>query len=217
MLSHFIKKAYEKYDFISAYIYGPQGVGKTTYALKVMFEIYQDWDQVLNHTFLTTEALTSKLNEAVQNDERIPAILIDDAGLVFIKYMWYKDFSIWFSKLYNLIRTICAGVLFTSVEVSDIIKFIRDKVIYRVAIIKQEEKAKAIGYRVFTLPSLEQRVKLTFEDTFTLQLPQEVRDKYNQQRKEVIKNLMTDITKRTQKKPKEPALSKDEILKNIKI
>jgi len=217
VLSHFIKKAYEKYDFISAYIYGPQGVGKTTYALKVMFEIYQDWDQVLNHTFLTTEALTSKLNEAVQNDERIPAILIDDAGLVFIKYMWYKDFSIWFSKLYNLIRTICAGVLFTSVEVSDIIKFIRDKVIYRVAIIKQEEKAKAIGYRVFTLPSLEQRVKLTFEDTFTLQLPQEVRDKYNQQRKEVIKNLMTDITKRTQKKPKEPALSKDEILKNIKI
>jgi len=201
-LAHLIRKAHESYGFVSAFIYGHQGAGKTTYALKTLNAIYNNWDMVLKYTFLDGEKLISTLIEAYQNEERIKAILIDDAGLVFIKYSWYKDFSQWFSKLFNIIRTICSGVLLTSIEVTDIIKFVRDKVMYRVYVEKKAPKeAVAIGYKVKVLPSLEYIVERTFSDQVKLELPNEVRKQYEEYRKQVVGELLSEVRKPRKKEP----------------
>jgi len=193
-LSLFINSAYSSYGFCSAFVYGSQGVGKTTYALKVLYGVYGDWDKVLENTYFYIDNLIPRLKDCVKSGKRIKAILLDDAGVWLIKYHWRKDFSVWFSKLFNLIRTICSGIIFTSVEVSDIVKFVRDKVQYRVSIrVIDNLTREAIGYRVITLPTLERIVKRWFIDRFRLDLPGDVRKEYEEMRKEAIERLMSDV------------------------
>lgn len=214
VLSFFINRAYESYGFVSAFIYGPQGVGKTTYALKVLYYVYKDWDKVLENTYFYIDNLIPRLVECFKNNERIKAILLDDAGVWLLKYYWYKYFPIWFSKLFNLMRTICSGIIFTSVEVSDIVKFVRDKVRYRVAIrVVDDDVRKAIGYKVITLPTLERIVKRYFVDYFKLDLPSDVRREYESMRREAIERLLGEVhgKKRERKTTKEEML--EELMK----
>jgi len=44
-LARLISSAYKRYDFVSAFVIGPQGMGKTTYAMLVAYEVYGDWGQ----------------------------------------------------------------------------------------------------------------------------------------------------------------------------
>jgi len=189
-LSFLIKQAYRNYGFVSAFIYGPQGVGKTTYGLKVLYYVYGSWDLALKYTLFDLETTKQVLENAFNKSRRIKVILLDDVGTWLIKYSWHKNPAIWFSKLYNMIRTVCSGVIFTSVEVSDIIKFVRDKVVYRVPIKRIDQNTSlAIGYKVNTLPSLEQYVERIFEDEFGLKLPSYVRTYYEMKRREALANL----------------------------
>jgi len=198
ILGNIIFNAYYNYGFVSAFVYGSQGVGKTTYALKVMYNVYGDWDEVLGNTYFYVDDLIPRLHRCADEGKRIRCILLDDAGVWLIKYRWSERFSVWFCQLFNLIRTVCAGVIFTSVEVSDIVRFIRDKVIYRVSIRvpenpRDELDREAIGYRVFVTPTLQHWVKKVFIDRFTLRLPDDVRERYNEMRKEAIKRLMGEL------------------------
>ena len=214
-LSYFIKRAYENYGFVSAFIYGFQGVGKTTYGLKVLHGIYNDWDMVLDNTYFYIDNLLPKLKESYKSGERIKAILLDDAGVWLTKYYWYRHFSVWFSKFFNLIRTVSAGLLFTSVEVTDIVKFVRDKMVYRVAIIPENRLwRKAIGYKVVLLPSLDRIVVRYFADRFTLKLPSDVRKQYEEMRKEALEKLMSEIERKKQP-PKPPAIKLDALIREL--
>lgn len=199
-LSLFINKAYENYSFVSAFIYGPQGVGKTTYALKTLYYVYGSWEEALNNTYFYIDNLLPRLKETFERGERIKAVLLDDAGVWLVKYYWRRDFSVWFSKFFNLIRTIVSGVIFTSVEVTDIVKFVRDKVMYRVNVMRiSRDTSKAIGYRVKTNPMLEQYVERVFEDIFGLSLPEDVREKYEAKRREAIATLFKELESSTPK------------------
>ncbi|RLG73710.1 MAG: hypothetical protein DRO14_06425 [Thermoprotei archaeon] len=189
-----IIKAYNTQSFISAFAYGHQGVGKTTYALLILYNVYRDWDKVLDNTYFYIETLIPKLKKALQSGERIPAILLDDAGIWLVKYSWRKNFSQWFSKLFNLMRTVVAGIIFTSVEVSDIVKFVRDKVIYRISIVRFRDFVEARAYRCYITPMLRHYVKKRFIDRFTYDLlPADVRAKYEAKRREALMRLMKEV------------------------
>jgi len=193
-LSLFIDKAYENYGFVSAFIYGSQGSGKTTYALKTLYYVYGSWEEALNNTYFYIDDLLPRLYDTFNRGERIKAILLDDAGVWLMKYHWRKDFSVWFSKLFNLLRTIVSGVIFTSVEATDIVKFVRDKMMYRVYVIKiSNTHSIAIGYKVNITPLLEQYVERIFEDTYSLKLPNDVREKYEAKRREAISTLFQEL------------------------
>ena len=207
-LSFLIKQAYKNYGFVSAFIYGPQGVGKTTYGLKVLYYVYGSWELALKYTFFDLETTKQFLENAFTNNRRIKAILLDDVGTWLIKYSWRSNPSIWFSKLYNMIRTVCSGVIFTSVEVSDIIKFIRDKVIFRVSVSKvSPDTSLAIGYKVNTLPSLDQYVEKVFEDEFGLSLPGYVRTYYELKRRQALSSLFETKPKGSLKQVEEAIFS----------
>jgi len=193
-LSVFIREAHKKNGFLSAFIYGYQGVGKTTYALKVMYYVYKDWNKVLEHTFFYLDDALPLLREAVDSGKPLKAILFDDAGTWLIKYAWGRDFNVWFSMLYNLIRSVSSGVLFTSVEATDVIKYIRDKVMYRVKIEPVDETIRvALGYYVGMTPKLERYVVKVFEDYYKLELPADVRMAYEMKRREAIEHLFEQI------------------------
>ena len=199
VLSYLIKRSYSYYGFTSAFIYGPQGVGKTTYAMKVLYHIYGSWDEALKHTYFTLDELRPVLEQAVEERQRLRAILLDDAGISLQKLEWYSKPSIWFGKLFNLARSVAGGIIFTSVEASDIIKYVRDKVSLRVQIRRLgPNRAKAVGYRLYYLPDLTPHIKRYFRDDFTLELPTFVRSTYEEKRHETLKKLMRSRPRKPQ-------------------
>jgi len=189
-----INYAYGHYGFVSFFIYGKQGTGKTTYCLKVLKEAYGDWDIVLKNTYFYIDTLIPRLKQCVKEGKRIKAILLDDAGVWLIKYQWFKRFPIWFGKLWNLMRTVCSGILFTSVEVCDIIKFVRDKIEYRISIVPLSDVERmAKAYKVRVLPSMDKIIEKAYYDYFTLRLPGDVRKEYEEMRREALERLMKEL------------------------
>ncbi len=90
-LAEKIVDAYNGYGFISAVIFGKQGSGKTTYALKAMrdafYKLYNlstkddAWEYVKKYYFFELPEALEVIYNAFENDQRIPVILFDDAGI----------------------------------------------------------------------------------------------------------------------------------------
>jgi len=212
-LSFLIKRAYSQYGFVSAFIYGSQGEGKTTYAMHVLRYVYGDWENALRYVFMDTKPLILTLKEAHDRGERIPAVLIDDAGKSLIKYSWGERGSIAFATLYNLMRSVCSGVLFTSVEATDIIKFVRDKVQFRVHVRRvSPEESVAVGYKVSYSPLLEPYVRRYFVDRYSLRLPESVRERLEAIRRESVEETLQSVlgSLERQKRKRESLVDIDE-------
>lgn len=131
ILSKKILSAYRRYDFESAFIVGPQGYGKTTYAMLVLYELYRDWDAVLRWTVFDPREVLEPFREALRSGKRIRAVLFDDAGIHLSKYLIHTGeegfkLTMVINALFNMIRTIAAGVIFTSPDM-DILKELRKK------------------------------------------------------------------------------------------
>ena len=188
--SKIIKYEYGRMGFSSFFVYGYQGVGKTTYALKVLKEVYGSWDLALKHLYFRLEPLMTDLSRYFAEGKRIPAVVVDDAFIALPKYRWMQDAELWFFEFFNLARTTVAGIIFTSIESVDIAKFVRDKIRYRIHVIRFGDKAVARGYEVVMYPSLEKGVRLVFEDRFSLSLPVDVREKYDTHRRAIMGNVM---------------------------
>jgi len=221
-LSFLIRRAYSQYGFVSAFIYGSQGEGKTTYAMWVLRYVYGDWPTAVNYVFMDTKPLILRLKEAHEKGERIPAVLIDDAGKSLIKYSWGERGSIAFAILYNLMRSVCSGVLFTSVEATDIIKFVRDKVQFRVHVRRVgPEESIAVGYKVGYSPLLEPYVRRFFTDRYSLRLPNDVRKRLEEIRRESVEETLKSVlgSLERQRKKHEPLIDVDEeeVLKSLRL
>jgi len=192
IISNLIKQEYERYGFVSFFLYGPQGSGKTTLALLELRDVYGSWREALKHTYFHLEPLVADLRDAFQERRRIPAILIDDAGIALLKYRWQKEAEQWFGKFYNLIRTVAAGIIFTSVESDDIIRFVRRKIRYIVKVERRGDWAIATGYVRHLSPLGDYYVERAFEIEFQLHLPEKVREKYEALRRQAVAKLFSE-------------------------
>lgn len=195
-LSLLINKEHENYGFISSFIYGYQGVGKTTYALKTLYYVYNDWDKALQHTFFDFNEAFNMLKKSFMENKRIKAILIDDAGYSLIKYDWRKDHAQLFSKFFNLARTVVTGIIFTSIQTTDIINFVRQKIMYPVNVRRIDNKySEARGYKIYMTPLMERIPKRFFRDIFIRRLPNDVYKQYEEERRKTLTTLF-GITER---------------------
>ena len=61
ILAKMIKKAYRINGFVGAIVYGKQGYGKSSYALKTAYQIYEDWDKALDSLVFRLEDLLRML------------------------------------------------------------------------------------------------------------------------------------------------------------
>ena len=194
--SRIIKREYKRYGFASFFMYGHQGSGKTTYALKILKEVYGGWENVLRYTYFHIDQLIDDLEIAFDNYRRIPAVLVDDAGLAILKYYWQKEGEQWFSRFFNLIRSASSSVIFTSVETDDIVKFIRTKIKYVCMLVRHgDDWSEARGYERVLLPNGKRIERLKFIDSFKLRLPDDIRSHYEELRRDAIKRLFAERRK----------------------
>jgi len=121
-----IKHAWRTLEFYGLIIYGPQGIGKTTYMLKVMYEIYRDWDKVFQYLVFSFDDLIDVMRQA--RERRIKVIGWDDAGIHGHKYMYFfeKQAVMLISAWIDVVRTRIAGWLITTPNPSSLIKPVRE-------------------------------------------------------------------------------------------
>lgn len=207
VLSHLIRRAIEYNGIITAYVYGEFGYGKTSYALWVAYEVYNSWKEALEHLYFKPHEVIEVLGEALDTGKRIPLIVMDDAGLWLDRLTWWETDKVRFMELFNLIRSLSSGVIFTTPS-EELPTPILNKCFFRVKVdIIDPENAprhdvervldkarrynlkplvsKATGYRLKTLPSFFKLVKKTYYDYFPTHYP--VYEDYERKRKEALK------------------------------
>jgi len=185
------------YGFESAFIIGPQGCGKTTYAMLVAYEIYKDWDKVLHYIVFDPLEIMDEIEQALDTEKRIPLIVFDDAGVHLSKYLFHTSegfkLAIAMNALFNLMRTVCASVIFTSPDM-DTLKEIRKKawiVIEPKRIPEHPLARKAIIYRKRILASGHVCIHRLGEDYYRLDsIPCWVRAEYEEKRRKATKPVI---------------------------
>lgn len=211
-LADVIRGCMETNGFASVYVYGEMGHGKTSYALWLASEVV-GWDKALDHLFFDPVNAIKKLREAHRRRERLPLMVLDDAGLWLQKQTWWEKPKVAFMALYNVIRSLTASIVFTS-PVDDLPKPIRKKAFFRVSVQRAplEEAKRWLGdpgynemklfleangcdprlwciaktYRLKTLPTFHQRVKRYSGDYYPLHYPRDVWKRYEEKRWKAI-------------------------------
>ncbi len=204
ILTRLIESAYRRYDFVSAFVIGPQGSGKTTYAMLVAYELYKDWDRVLQHLHFDPREALPQFKEALQSGRRIPLIIFDDAGMHLSKYLLSSskegfELARLLNSLINLARTLVAGIIYTSPDM-DILKELRKKA-WIVAeptaphgLSKPERVAKL--YRKRIAPSGKVYVHKLGYDAYRLDaVPLDVRKEYEEKRRAAMQPLLEELEK----------------------
>lgn len=207
-LASLIKTAYKNNGIITAYIYGEFGYGKTSYALWVAYDVYGDWSKALANLHFSPRGLLSGIRSVISDNKRIPLIIMDDAGLWLDRLTWWEKDKVNFMKLFNLVRSITAGIIFTTPS-EELPRQIINKCFLRVwvSIASPEEVplehlrgiraligkyrlgnsiSVARGYSLKTLPSFFRFVKKQFIDYYPTHYP--VYKEYERKRREAIKH-----------------------------
>jgi len=192
ILADLIEKAYRHDGVVIALIYGDMGCGKTSYALWTAYEVLGSWRKALDSLFFHPGDAMKAMERAIQKGRRLPIIILDDAGLWLERETWWEEHKIRFAELFNVIRSICAGVIFTSPS-EELPKQIINKIQLRVKALPASEEDpqdlvenvrgmaakfglkplvnKALGYRRVLLPSFFGFVRQEYRDYYPLQYP----------------------------------------------
>jgi len=150
--------AIRNYGIRTLLIYGDKGVGKTTLGLLISYSLWRDWEKVLYYLVFSPEELIrfqDELNKAFYDmRKRIKCLFFDDAGTWLNKYRYREEALVNFCRFYDLIRSICAVVIFTTPHPHNILKYVRDDVKYYIRIRRYdgEYRLAEIYSRFYTHP-----------------------------------------------------------------
>ena len=196
---------YKTYGYDQLFIVGPQGMGKSTYAMLVLYEIYNDWDAVLAHVNFDPAPAFARFKAAIKTRKRVPVEVFDDAGLHFSKYLiWSGEEGVkrtmLVSWLWNVIRSATAFCIFTSPS-DDILRDLRQKSWVRAQPYAPHGRAKPYRvmrfYRLTWIAVGPKRYKrIEEEDAYRLDwIPSDVRAEYDDKRAAAIEQALEELDK----------------------
>jgi len=209
MLTRLIERAYENEGFVSALIFGSQGIGKTSYALHVAKQIYDSWYKALDHLFFNPKEAIKVLHKALKQGERLKAIILDDAGLWLGKSQWWHREKLEFAEFFDIIRTVCSSVIFTT-PADNILNRLSHEIQLRIKVspIDSElyNQLKKAGHNIdvnswrvakiyqFSLsPLFQPIIKKHAYDIYPLHYPRHIKDLYDKKRLEAVKQKLDRI------------------------
>jgi hypothetical protein len=120
-----IRVAWRNWGFVGFFIFGRQGAGKTTLALRLAKTVYRSWRRALNRLYFTPAEIEGAIQVAMENvyrkrrsEARFPAIIWDDAGVWASKYMIRREGGVKYAmavqNLVELARRITASMVVTA-------------------------------------------------------------------------------------------------------
>lgn len=225
--------------FASAWIISPVGAGKTSYGLNVTAGVFaestptiNDWKKAFAATFLSVDEIFNYMGKAIEHRQRIPILVLDDAGFWLHKLTWWKAEKVAFMSFFQFVRTVCSAIIFTS-PVDELPKPMRKMINYRVLIqpldwesakeklergkanidevvekLKEEGRNPylwnlAKGYRLNVLPSFFQRIKRSFYDLYPNDIPAIIYDEYEERRLPTVEDAFKEWKKELRGKTEE--------------
>ncbi len=217
-LGQMIIKEMQDNGFQSITIFGKQGAGKTTYALKVgariLMYLYPEltehdaWWQAYNLMVFSLDEAIEKLTSVVNAHEqgnvnyRLPFLIIDDASIDLIKYAWREEQNIQFAKLNNLARTWSTALIFTTPWIDDLQKFLREKAWLVVQVQKygksEGKYPQSIAWiykRIIKLVNGEFKGKYVekYYDIFRREMPNDLYEEYIKRRDKVMTKIANEV------------------------
>lgn len=193
--------------FTGAVIEGRRAIGKSSYAIKVMKEVYKTLENcsdkkaytlALEHTLFSLKDIVDTLSEARTKDQMIPVVTWDDAGVhgssmqYFINLKGVQQMK----AITDTVRSATSGLLLTTPDREGLLKILRGYNDYLVTITKLNGfyARSARGYNVYKLPSGMKRVYRNFDDKYSCYLPKWVYDIYQKQRNSYLDEALEAIT-----------------------
>jgi len=207
----FIEKAYHA-DECKVFIpYGPLGIGKTTYACKVVAQIYgtkgnPNWEAVKSRMVFHPREFVEKTEALMESGKKDYVLIWDDAGLWLNSLEHWNPFVRSIVKYLNVMRTNLAGLILTSPMPTWVIKKVRgfpQAVTLRITRTRDDTKRRkryrvAKAYRYWVIPDMKKSgVRIIYEDYFTALMPNDfydwykpIRDSYAQK---AIRNMREEL------------------------
>jgi len=211
------KKMLQAYPngFCGATITGPRGIGKSSFALNVVWELFRQivnpdtdlfyteteaWNITLEHCKFTMNNVIDFIEENINSENKAHCLLWDDVGVHASTMEWWTN-RVALKRLKSVTDTIRTGVcslILTTPSESDLTKFLRNYDDFIVQIGYSSDGGNyrvAKGYLKRTLPSGTVRVYPKFKNRFYVMLPQWVFDKYMAMRNAVLVEQLQAIKK----------------------
>ena len=192
-----IKAAHRDYEFFGGLIKGPLRVGKSSYAIQVLAEVYgspenPDWDAWKKYLVFKPEEFADRCRWAKKTGKQQLLLVWDDAGFWLSAYTWNENLSKAISKIMNVVATLWASVLFTAPAEKWVLTKVRHLPGgHRVNIAKltgnryQKDLRRARWYKRWTTPDEKKSgVVPIMEDIYSVTLPNKVFHEYDSYRRE---------------------------------
>lgn len=193
-------------------IYGPLGFGKSSYALKVLAELYGSYEKAKEYIVFHPEDFVNRCLSMSAKGQREKAIVWDDAGY-WLFYMKHTDPLVQAVEQYfNVARTNWAAIILTTPTPSWVIHKIRYfpqhisiKIIKANSDLRREKKNRiAKAYQQWVAPDFKHSgVRSRYADTFDAMLPKKfywewykpLRDSYAREATENMKRALEQSLK----------------------
>lgn len=184
-----------KPGLVGCNIVGTQQSGKSTYALMVLYELFQgDIEQVFNHIVFTIKDLTTLLNNAIKNRKRLICVVWDDSSVhgSAAQYNTNRKLVQYLSAMGDTMGIATKGIILTSPS-GDIIKAFRNYNFYKVQIGLGRHKYDRVasGYEFGMSPFGQKWGRISFKDTYDVRLP--FYDRYYKLRERLSLNTLSDV------------------------
>lgn len=184
-----IQKAYAADECLVLIPYGPLGIGKSTFACKVVAELYgspgkPNWEAVKQRLVFHPSEFVEKCNTLMERGEKDKALIWDDAGLWLLSLEHWHPFIRAVVKYLNVARTNWAALIFTTPLPTWVIKKVRGfPQAITLKIIKADNKPHrpriARAFRYWVTPDMKKSgVMEIYQDKFRGLMPNDFYDWY---------------------------------------
>ena len=191
-----IEKAIRQDGMVGCVIYGPMRIGKSVFALKTLYQLYGNWDDVLAHTVFRLEDMVGLIEQAMGKDQKVKAVLWDDAGVYGGRMRYFENRTL-IQYLENLLDTIglsLHALLMTSPSVLSLLKCLRTYEFYRIKIYRDTgQRRYAIAYMSTLLPSGTRLIHRKWRDNYTCRLPDDVWKEYLVRRQGYLREAISQL------------------------
>ena len=122
-----MKLAYEKNVLEVWLFFGRAGSAKSTLACHLLYQVYRDWEKVLEHVVFNMQQLETLLyRKYADKGKRCWALLFDDAGIHLSSLEWQKPENIAFTAAFQGYREYVNVFMYTTIEGHRVLKILRE-------------------------------------------------------------------------------------------
>ncbi len=207
--------AYNNNGYFSAVVCGPKGIGKSSYGLRVLHDVfvslgYDDntaWQMAIDRCLYRITDVVNFLERSSNQDKPEPVLLWDDVSVFACGTRWWthRDEMQLLQGVMTTVRTCVNAMIMTCPSINELAKFLRNQDDYYVKIVYDKKGGLyriATGYVRRFSPAQQLRVYTKYKDFYNAYLPKWVYEKYMDKRSEYSRENTRDLKKLLSRKKK---------------